>query len=223
MSSDDRQTDSDTPADYSDPALVQEVREVAGKRISPRQIEIVGQALEDAGFEVSAESVSEVIELTDGDLSKRQRRNSQMWRRLGADLAIRGQDGTPEGQRLFLGQARRASGPKPSDQLLLALSLALAISSDDLLNPNFAGSIARQHAHHTEIPSDQELLKIVAAAREQRQQKYQDRRKRERYQRQFNPGRRRWRPGGNRARRLKYADRIQHDEFDASDPDNEAI
>lgn len=106
--------------------FVAEVRASAGTRISPRDIAAIVTQVGLSGAEVSAAAVAEIASSSTGGRSQRQQRNSDQWRALGAALTLRDLDGSAEGQRAFIGEARRVVGKDGSDALVLQIALALA-------------------------------------------------------------------------------------------------
>ena len=106
--------------------FVDVVRQAAGTRVSPRDIAAIVSQIALSGSEVSAEAVAEIAASSSGGRSQRQQRNADQWRALGAALALRELDGSTDGQRAFVGEARRIAGRNATDGLVLQIALALA-------------------------------------------------------------------------------------------------
>jgi hypothetical protein len=106
--------------------FVDEVRAAAGTRVSPRQIAAIVTQMSQSGSEVTPATVAELAQSATGDRSQRQQRNADEWRELGAALTLRGLDGSTNGQRAFVGGARRIAGKGATDALILRIALALS-------------------------------------------------------------------------------------------------
>jgi hypothetical protein len=114
----------------TDPGLerefLQAVRRTAGFRASPRQIAPVLTALRTRGLPITPEIVARIVtEVERGERSSRQRRNSELWRQLGAYLALEDKPAHPEAQRALIGRVRRILGERHSDRVLLEVAVAL--------------------------------------------------------------------------------------------------
>jgi hypothetical protein len=104
------------------PEFLRAVRRAAGWRVSPRHLEPVLEALQHTGTPVTVERVAELVSAIHGDRSARQRRHPELWRLMGAYLALQGKPAHPEAQRAFIGRCRRLIGAQVSDFLLLAVA-----------------------------------------------------------------------------------------------------
>ncbi|HCG28616.1 MAG TPA: hypothetical protein DEU95_02450 [Chloroflexi bacterium] len=126
--------------------FVASVRLAAGYRVNPREIAVALSHLRQAGREIDPEQVAGLLIATRGERSQRQQRHSDDWRALGATMSLKGQDGSPEGQRALIGAARTVAGPRATDTLLLQVALALGT-----LNAPFdaatIGGVAKRLAH----------------------------------------------------------------------------
>lgn len=196
--------------------FVKEIRTRTGFRASPRQVSTALEQLHESGSEISAESVANLVASSQGGRSQRQRRNASEWQALGAALVIQEMDGTPEGQREFIGIARQVAGPHATDILLLQVSLTLA-GENIKLDPRSVGLVGKRLAKSAADLSPQQLAEHVLkehsqlnrerTPRQQRRSSVAARRK------QFGPveymnkpGKRRWKPGGRRRRTIKFPD-----------------
>jgi hypothetical protein len=121
--------------------FIQEVREAAGYRVNPRHVATAVSQIARANQEVTPQTVAEMASTIRGDHSQRQQRNSGDWRVLGAALALQGKDGSPQGQRAFISDARLAAGPRATDTLLLHVAIAIA-NANKPLHANTVGTIA---------------------------------------------------------------------------------
>jgi hypothetical protein len=190
--------------------FVAEVRAVAGYRVNPRQIVSVTQEMARTGQPISAEAVARVVGLLRGYSSSRQQRHAGQWRALGAALATRGLDGTPAGQRAFIGQARAVAGQHVSDGVLLAIALAL-VNSRRALDAELVGQIGKRLARTAHgLPDDAVEALALAEFRDisrtrsregkpkARSSSAQRRKPKPPPRPNFNT--RKWRPGGRRRR-----------------------
>lgn len=200
--------------------FVKDVRSAAGFRASPRQISAAMDGLSDAAEPVDVESVAGVVARSQGDRSQRQRRNAREWSALGAALTLQGLDGTPEGQREFLGITRQIAGSHANDSLLLQLCLILssegielsprtvgligkrlAKSAPDLTDQQLSDQVLREYASLNRTqPTLREQRKATVAARRTGPIEYQNK-----------PGKRRWKPGGRRRLTIKFPDKLEGD------------
>ncbi len=116
-----------------DRSFLQAVRKAAGFRVSPRQIAPVIEVLERRHRPITPETVAEiVVAIEQGERSARQRRNADLWRLLGAYLALEGKPAHPEAQRALLGRVRRILGKRLSDRTLLEVAAALGAAGQPL-------------------------------------------------------------------------------------------
>jgi hypothetical protein len=200
--------------------FVDDVRQAAGFRASPRQI---GAALEEmtrAGQPVTADAVADVVSGSRGELAERQHRHAVDWRALGAALAVRGMDGSPQGQRAFIGAARRTAGPHANDALLLSVALAIA-GERSTLDPELVGKVARRIAKSagdltpddiaalamTELRNVIRSQRRVAASRRSATSAARRVNPRSGEVQTRKPGKRAWAPGGRRRRTIRFGDR----------------
>lgn len=203
--------------------FVDQVRQAAGSRVAPRQIAAAVKQLARAEHAITAESVVEIISATSGDRSTRQQRNPDDWRSLGATLALQGQDGSPEGQRAFVGVARAIAGPSANDTLLLRVALALA-ETGQVLDADLVGKIAKRLSRSAAdlSPDDYPALvrtELRAVRRARRERTARSRRSsvgsRRQASGQSNPdkqGPRKLRPGNRRGAGVKRSIRQHRDE-----------
>lgn len=196
--------------------FIKEIRTLSGFRASPRQISAALEQLFESGNEISAESVASLVAASQGDRSQRQRRNAPDWQALGAALTIQGFDGTPEGQREFIGIARQVAGQHASDGLLLQISLILA-GENTQLDPRSVGLVGKRLAKSAADLTDQQLAEHVVrehrtlnrerTPRQKRRTSVAARRKHSGPAEYMNkPGKRRWKPGGRRRRTINFPD-----------------
>ncbi|HUG14210.1 MAG TPA: hypothetical protein VMM78_04255 [Thermomicrobiales bacterium] len=123
--------------------FVDQVRATAGIRISPREVLTAVTQMASTNRSISVESVAALVSDTRGDRSRRQHRYADEWRALGALLTLRGDDGSPEAQRAFIGEARHAAGKRPSDLMLLRVAIAAA-ELGIALDTTVIGKVARR-------------------------------------------------------------------------------
>ncbi|HEX2282546.1 MAG TPA: hypothetical protein VHG52_12385 [Thermomicrobiales bacterium] len=194
--------------------FVSQVRSEAGFRASPRQISAALEGLADTGEDITAESVANLVAASRGDRSQRQRRRAPEWQALGTALTLQNLDGSPEGQREFIGIARQVAGPRATDALLLQVSLTLAGEGVEL-DPRSVGlvtkRIARSAADLTESQLTTQLMREwsnlnrVRTPRQQRRSSVAARRRQTGPPEHVNkPGKRRWKPGGRRRRTIQF-------------------
>lgn len=107
-------------------ALLADVRKAAGWRVSPRHLDVALIALDEVGEEPTVTRVAEIVTAFHGDGSKRQKRNADLWRLLGAQLAVRGKPSDPDAQLAFIGRAKALADEKVADSDLLLVATALA-------------------------------------------------------------------------------------------------
>lgn len=196
--------------------FMREVRAEAGFRASPRQVSSALEGLSATSKEITAGTVAEVVKASRGDRSQRQRRNAEEWQALGTALTIQGQDGSPEGQREFIGVARQVAGPHATDNLLLQVSLILA-GQKTRLNPQSVGLVSKRLAKSAQDLTPEQLSDMVAREyRGQRDQRRSRQNQRASEARRVvypgieaatnKPGKRRWKPGGRRRKTIKFPD-----------------
>lgn len=121
--------------------LLQAVRATAGWRVAPRQLEVAEQALSEAGEEPSVDRLAEVVTAIRGERSQRQRRNADLWRLLGAQLAVRGKYSGPEAQQRFIGRANAVASTSVPDSDLLLVATALG-SANHPQTPEITADVA---------------------------------------------------------------------------------
>jgi hypothetical protein len=149
------------------PAITREylkaVRRAAGFRVSPRQVAAALEALPD-DEEPAPMDVAAIISASKGDVSQRQRRHGDYWLVLGARLTVQGDDGSPAGQRAFIGAARAAARRNVSDLLLLQVAAGIA-EMDRKLHAEVVGRVSRwiSWQHGNELTSD-EIVALLPAA-----------------------------------------------------------
>jgi hypothetical protein len=121
--------------------LLAEVRRIAGWRVSPRHLDVAMIALDEVGEEPTTKRIAEIVTAFHGDGSKRQKRNADLWRLLGAQLAVRGKAGDPEAQLAFIGRAKALADEDVSDSDLLLVATALG-SENHPLTPEMTADAA---------------------------------------------------------------------------------
>jgi hypothetical protein len=112
--------------------LLKEVRQHAGWRVSPRHLDVAMIALDEVGEEPSPTRIAEIVTALHGSGSKRQKRNADLWRLLGAQLAVRGKPADPDAQIAFIGRAKALAEDDASDSDLLLVATALASANHPL-------------------------------------------------------------------------------------------
>jgi hypothetical protein len=140
--------------------FVDEVRAKASFRVSPREVLTAVSQIAKTSHAISADSVAQVAAQTRGERSHRQHRYADQWRALGALLTLRGLDGSPEGQRAFIGEARHAAGKRPSDLDILRVALAIA-EIGSMLDTTVIGKVARRLSSMSASLSEDELRGAV--------------------------------------------------------------
>lgn len=157
-------TDASSPAEVPDDvdavesrAFLDAVRRAAGWRVSPREVATAVEAIADAGQTPTPELVARVAAAGRGERSQRQRRHADLWRRLGAQLAVRGLESDPEAQRAFVGRAR-AIAKVSSDALVLQVALQVA-ANDGPLNPRVVGQVTEWLVNHAGLPLSEEAIR----------------------------------------------------------------
>lgn len=193
--------------------FVAEVRAAAGFRAAPRQIVNVVQELTRSAQPINAEAVARLVEGLRGYTSSRQRRNAEQWLSLGSALALRGLDGSPAGQRAFIGQARSIAGQHVSDAVLLSIALALS-DLGRALDPDVVGELGKRigrQAVGLEQDAVTELARAelrdigrerASAGKPTKRSSSSARRKKVKPPPGPNFSTRKWRPGGRRRRPL---------------------
>ena len=109
-----------------DREILKDVRKAAGWRVSPRHLDVAMIALDEVGEEPTVERIAEIATALHGDGSRRQKRNADLWRLLGAQLAVRGKKADPDAQLAFIGRAKALAEEDLSDSDLLLVASALA-------------------------------------------------------------------------------------------------
>lgn len=159
----------DRPVGGEDVAVGREfleaVRRAAGFRVSPRQLEAALEALASAGEEATPERAAELVVAARGERSRRQRRHADLWRVLGAQLAVRGAPGVPEAQREFIARARAVAGrPDLTDELVLRVAVEIA-GMEAPLEPRLVGEVVRWLMRHRRgALAEEEIAGVVAEA-----------------------------------------------------------
>jgi hypothetical protein len=116
----------------NDRTLLTDVRKAAGWRVSPRHIDVTLQALEEVGEEPGVERIAGIVSAFHGQGSNRQKRNADLWRLLGAQLAVRGKSSNPEAQLAFIGRAKALADENVADSDLLLVATALGSANHPL-------------------------------------------------------------------------------------------
>lgn len=122
--------------------FIRAVRAEAGFRVSPREISVAAEQLVAGRRPLTVTSVAELVAAGRGTRSERQQRHADDWRTFGALLLVRNLDGSPEGQREFIAQARRVAGARGTDLLLLRTALAVG-NMRQALTPDLVGKVAQ--------------------------------------------------------------------------------
>jgi hypothetical protein len=122
----DEQTETNENQVDDDRQMLVDVRKAAGWRVSPRHIDVAMIALDEIGEEPTVSRIAEIVTAFHGDGSKRQKRNADLWRLLGAQLVARGKNGDPDAQLAFIGRAKALADENVSDSDLLLVATALA-------------------------------------------------------------------------------------------------
>ncbi|HUZ03352.1 MAG TPA: hypothetical protein VMU89_23660 [Thermomicrobiaceae bacterium] len=131
------------PAESEDRAFLEAVRGAAGWRVSPREAAAAIEAVTAAGEEPSVERVAAVASAVRGERSQRQRRHADLWRALGAQLAIHGVAAHPEAQRAFISESRAAARREVSDALLLRVAIEVG-AAEATLTARMVGAVTRR-------------------------------------------------------------------------------
>ncbi|MGH9174141.1 MAG: hypothetical protein ACRD1H_07270 [Vicinamibacterales bacterium] len=205
--------------------FVADVRQQVGFRASPREVVVAVEQIAAAGGPVTVESVAKMVASLRGGRSTRQQRHTDAWRTLGAQLELRGLDGSPEGQRSFIGIAHAIAGKRATDSLLLRIALAL-VANDQRLDAELVGRVGKRLAHSAaDIPADalpalveREIRALVRDERRPKKGKRPIKAKRvvatgSRSQ-IHNPGARKWRPGGRRRRKIQFPPEKKREPFE---------
>ncbi len=193
--------------------FIADVRDVAGFRVAPREVVVAVEQMVGSHETVNVDTVAEMVSTLRGGRSTRQQRHADSWRTLGAQLAMRGQDGSPEGQRAFIGIAHAIAGPKSTDALLLQIALTLA-GKGQRLDAETVGKVGKRLAvSAADIDPEQmtglverELRSLTREARipERAPKKLKRPVKTGTWSQAHNPGARKWRPGGRRRRKIQF-------------------
>ncbi len=203
--------------------FVSDVRVAAGFRVSPREVVVAVEQMASARQPITVDSVAAMVATLRGDRSTRQQRHSDSWRTLGAQLAMRDLDGSPEGQRAFIGIAHAVAGPRATDALLLQIALTLAEQGQRLdaetvgkLGKRLAASAADIEAEQLPGLVERELRGLQREARTPARGPKKPKRpvKTGAWSQAHNPGARKWRPGGRRRRKIQFPAQPKPDPFE---------
>lgn len=115
-----------------DREFLADVRKAAGWRVSPRHLDVAMIALDEVGEEPDTQRIAGIVTAFRGDGSKRQKRNPDLWRLLGAQLAVRGKPADPEAQLAFVGRAKALADEDVTDSDLLLVATALGSANHPL-------------------------------------------------------------------------------------------
>jgi hypothetical protein len=193
--------------------FVAQVRALAGFRAAPRQITAVVQELTRTMQPVTAEAVARIVGELRGYSSSRQRRHADQWRALGSALAARGLDGSPSGQRAFVGQSRAVAGQPLADATLLAIAMTVA-EVGRALDPETVGEIGKRLGRRVDGLTADDIAALTraelrdlgreraAAGRPKSRSSSAKRRPKVKPPPGPNFNTRKWRPGGRRRRAL---------------------
>jgi hypothetical protein len=202
--------------------FISDVRREAGFRVSPREVVVAVEQMAGARQPVTVESVAEMVSTLRGDRSTRQQRHADAWRTLGAQLAMRDLDGSPEGQRAFIGTAHATAGPRATDALLLQIALAMA-DKGQRLDPELVGKVGKRLATSAADIDPEQLAPLVerelhGLLRDVRADARGKKPKRPvttgSWSQSHNPGARKWRPGGRRRRKIQFPEKPKPDPFE---------
>lgn len=199
--------------------FIADVRAAAGFRVSPREVVAAVEQMAGMRQAVTVEMVAAMVATLRGERSARQQRHADAWRRLGAQLAMRGQDGSPEGQRAFIGSARALAGPGAADGLLLRIALSLA-GQGQRLDPETVGKVGKRLAasaadidpDHVASLIERELRSLARDTRAPKKPKRPV--ATGTWSQAHNPGARKWRPGGRRRRKIQFPPKQKPDPFE---------
>jgi hypothetical protein len=199
--------------------FITDVRAVAGFRASPREIVVAVEQIAGANEPITVEAVAGLVDTMRGGRSTRQQRHSDAWRTLGAQLALRGMDGTPEGQRSFIGIAHAIAGRSATDALLLQIALTLA-DQGQRLEAETVGKVGKRLAASAadiqpeQLPGlvEREVRGLLRDARAPKKVKRQVRTGP--MSQAHNPGARKWRPGGRRRRKIQFPPKPKPEPFE---------
>lgn len=203
--------------------FIADVREAAGFRVSPREVVIAVEQMAGARETVNVETVAGMVATLRGGRSTRQQRHADAWRTLGAQLALRGLDGSPEGQRAFIGIAHAIAGRQATDVLLLQIALTLA-EQGQRLDAETVGKVGKRlAASAADIDPDQmpglverELRGLLRETRIPTRAAKKPKRpvKTGAWSQAHNPGARKWRPGGRRRRKIQFPPKPKPEPFE---------
>lgn len=199
--------------------FIAHVRKEAGFRVSPREVVVAVEQIAGANQPVNVSSVATMVATLRGGRSARQQRHADEWRTLGAQLALRNLDGSPEGQRAFIGIAHAIAGKRATDALLLQIALTLA-EQNKPLDPETVGRIGKRLAisaadiYPEQLPElvEREIRSLTRDARNPKKTKQPVRTGA--YSQAHNPGARKWRPGGLRRRKIKPPPKPRNEPFE---------
>jgi hypothetical protein len=202
--------------------FIADVRSEAGFRASPREVGVAVEQMSGARQPITVESVAAMVGALRGDRSARQQRHADAWRTLGAQLTMRDLDGSPEGQRAFIGTARATAGPRATDALLLQIALTMA-DKGQRLDPELVGKVGKRLAASAADIAPEQLAPLVerelhGQLREVRAAERGKKPKRPvttgSWSQAHNPGARKWRPGGRRRRKIQLPPKSKPDPFE---------
>lgn len=203
--------------------FIGEVRGAAGFRVSPREVVVAVEQMAAAREPITVESVAAMVATLRGDRSTRQQRHADAWRTLGAQLAMRELDGSPEGQRAFIGTAHAIAGSRATDALLLQIALAMA-DQGQRLDAELVGKLGKRLAVSAadtgpdQLPAliERELRSLQRDARAPARGPKKPKRpvKTGAWSQAHNPGARKWRPGGRRRRKIQFPPKPKPEPFE---------
>lgn len=128
--------------------------------MSPREIYVAVTQMTKTDQAITVESVAHLVAETRGERSQRQHRNASEWRALGALLTLRGLDGSPEGQRAFIGDARHYAGKRPTDLEILRVAMTAA-ELGVALDTSVIGKVTRRLSAASNRLAPEELRSAV--------------------------------------------------------------
>lgn len=200
-----------------------DVRAAAGFRVSPREAVVAVEQMASAREPISVETVAEMVGTLRGDRSTRQQRHAAAWRTLGAQLTLRDLDGSPEGQRAFIGIAHAIAGRRATDALLLQIALTIA-EQGQRLDAETVGKVGKRLAASAPDIVAEQLPALVerevrTLARESRVPARPPKKPKRpvttgAWSQAHNPGARKWRPGGRRRRKIQFPPKQQPEPFE---------
>ncbi|HEX5164051.1 MAG TPA: hypothetical protein VFV93_01545 [Thermomicrobiales bacterium] len=201
--------------------FITDVRAAAGFRVSPREVVVAVEQIAGANEPITVEAVAGLVETMRGGRSARQQRHADAWRTLGAQLALRGMDGTPEGQRAFIGIAHAVAGRNATDALLLQIALTLA-EQGQKLDAETVGKVGKRLAASAadiqpeQLPGlvEREVRGLLRDARSPKTKKSRPQVRTGPMSQAHNPGARKWRPGGRRRRKIQFPPKPKPEPFE---------